>query len=249
MKFFVYITLFSFIFIFQSCEKKNELDEFFDSMEKKLSNENLTRIQQTPPDSLFFVFEDYHQIYLESYEEKIKEKTSVNQWIEKQLDTLKELSGYHFLIYSFHGNLNDRNYSLPETYGFHKRYLKAKANKAEQILLEDQKQLLEYIDAIDKKLNLGDTFELVYPFERKNGTLRVRHGIFPYSSEIYSFEDSLFIRGILIKKINDSLNLQYLMRITDITETDVAVFGDSVVVGDTLGFYLMDYGREVKRIQ
>ena len=76
-------------------------------MEKKLSNENLTRIQQTPPDSLFFIFEDYHQIYLESYEEKIKEKISIVNKVTEKPATLS-----FFALSSFLDMLGFKDYVI-----------------------------------------------------------------------------------------------------------------------------------------
>lgn len=249
MKLFFFIVGFLFAFLLVSCEKKDKLNSFFNNLKNELPKEDLLRIEKSSPDSLITIFNEYRQQYIKAYEEEIKNNININNWIDEQLDTIGNLIGYHFLIYSFHADLNNTHYSVSEIKYFHKKYQKNKLKNEEQSYLETEKKLLKYIAEIDGNMNLGDTFELVFPFERKNDNLIVRHGVYPYSSEIFSFEDSLFIRGTLLRKKSDSLNLQYLMRITDISETDIAVFGDSIVVGDAMNFYLKDYGREVKRVQ
>ena len=229
-----------------SCEKTNDLDDFFLSLKNKIGEEKISKFKDTPLDSVLYSFDTFSEEYRQAFSAEIHDAPKLFTKIKNFNTGEYVIPPYVYVIYEFHSWLNGKNFSIEyyeDIYSIHKKAEAIREQREAKIL---DRQLLNMILKSKSECRIGDTLELSFPISTRHYGRVATERKYPYSLEFPPGTDTLIMKGILLNKLLDSVHLKFELEVTDLNEDDVSIYEMQYAVGDTIYIPLHIYGRPIK---
>ncbi len=242
MNYYVLFFIGFYAFLYSSCSTDDKaLNKFFISFEKELRSRDLQKLKDSSIDSAIYYFEGLYEEYQVAAESEILNNDRVYRYLNNLDLEDYGIPDHIFLGYEFYSYLNDTSYELDDYAYFYKAHLVMDVINTEK----RENELQEMIIAEKETWNIKDTLSLIFPVSEEYFGKTIVERIYPHTKEIYSFEDTLKLRGILLDKRYDSTDVWFKLKIVSISDEDVLVFGEKYRSGDDFEFSLRTYGRPI----
>ena len=153
---------------------------------------------------------------------------------------------YLYLVYNFHAWLNDKRYTLNECEDIYTKVIQLENNYNERIEEEAQQITKENLYCCD----LGDTLRFVFPSSKRTERPNIKEVIFrpyPYSKEIFSIEDTIKLKALLLDKQLDDEDPIFNLYILESNEEKFMMFDNQHSIGDTISLPISIYHRRITK--
>lgn len=189
----VIFVIFTWICFLLACRRDNEICRFFNQVQEKSTIENDTRYKNIPCDSLYYASSDTISKIIRQTYTKYDSKNSLN--IQLEMDSLNIRPESLMALYHMYLNKNKLTKKNLDS------YLNCFQTAIENLEKQENQKLQDFVLLNYKNIDPGDTLKIVLEVELEYGSRVMTYGsayhqIYPKSS----FNDSLIITGILIRK-------------------------------------------------
>lgn len=230
-----------------SCQENNKvLDDFFISLEQKINEREILAFRNAPIDSAKFYFGWFYEEYKMAFNQEILDNKKAVEYLEDLQIQTYEIPDYLYLVYNFHGWLNGKRYTAYECWKIHEHVVELEQMEERKLEEETLRVILNNQD----RWVIGDTLDLIFPAEDRNhwkkGAKEAILRPYPYSMEMFDFEDTIKLKGVLKNKILDSLDMRFVIQIINLNVDDIIMLGNEYEVGDTLNLPLSIYGKPIE---
>lgn len=234
------LVFFLFLYVFSCDSTASRLEGFHKNLEQRMTKEELLLFKNAPIDSIPYVFGLFSEEYIEAMQEEVISNEDLMVYLEQLGVHSVDMPDYMFLVYSFHGWLNGEAYSLSDCQHFYA--LAEKRKEDEQNRLDEEEA--QIIHSNWTQYELGDTLLLIFPVTLDRLPREVFIRMYPYSLDIYEFEDTLKLNAVLIGKLNDKCEFQLV--ITAVSKDSILLMRNLLFVGDTIDFPVGLYSRPME---
>ncbi len=235
------------------CNKcSTPIDDFFNELEKYISNDDLIVFKNAQKDSVLFYFKKFESEFSKAYQKKAN---LLNNFFKNINIIDHKESRLYYLCFAFHSKLNCKKFDNDEIIQFcNNEFLKTKNKWNEMARLFALRQY-EIMQNNNKRWNIGDIITLNLPVISDNG---VKSACYCYtrltSLDCSGFNDSLMVNGKLTDKQYfthygsikiDTNEIIFKLKILNISKLKYRIFNEEYEIGDTLDVYLNAYGRPI----
>lgn len=229
-----------------SCIKNGSLnfESFFSALKEKVDKSDLLVFQNAPIDSAQFYFAQFYYEYQEAFNEAVATDDRVMDHLDELQKQGFNFPDYLYLVYNFHGWLNGKKYSLTECKEIYERVTKLQDFSNEKMEAEAQRIVQNNLTCCE----IGDTLELIFPGGESAYKTNSKEAIlrpYPYSQEIFPFEDTIKLRALLQEKQLDGKDTVFKLYIIKLNEKEIVLLGDKYSIGDTMYLPIATYLRPI----
>lgn len=237
------IVVICFSILFYTCKKANELDVFYTELAKELTDTDFLVFKNAAVDSALFFFDFFYEEYRLIVKQEILDKEETFLYLKSLELNDDDCPSYAFLIFNFHAYLNDKpSYSWDDCKRMYKEKELSKLKKE----AEEKTALLNLILENKKQCKVGDTLAFIFPIYEQHYGKTAGFRAYPYSSSFEENEDTFKLKGVLLKQHLDSFDLQFKLKITDLSHDDVRMLGKKTKLYEQLLLPIKSYGRLIE---
>ncbi len=234
----------SFLFFQISCKKENELDIFYNSIEKNLGSDQIKQFKSTKFDSTGTIINIMFEEMTTEYSLMSKESSLKNLLNESFKDDSTKIT---FLILGFHDYCNglDFNYRFIE-----ERMSMIEFYNFELDFVEYQKYLNRIAEINNLNLSIGDTISVCLPIRKYDNAYENYYFIqTPLNFDCETYK-TVNIEGVILNKrdgfylnVVDTMDLIFDIKIISSSNSQVRIDGEMKCIGDTFNLYVTSYGK------
>ncbi|MCB0214604.1 MAG: hypothetical protein KDJ52_35015 [Anaerolineae bacterium] len=200
--------------------------------------------QNAPIDSAQFYFAQFYYEYREAFNEKVATDDRAMDYLNELQTQSFNFPDYLYLVYNFHGWLNGKKYSLTECKEIYERATKLQDVHYEKIEAKAQQIVQNNLTCCE----IGDTLELIFPSGKSPYRPNIKEAIlrpYPYSKEIFPFEDTIKLQALLQEKQLDTKDIVFRLYIIKLNEKKIMLLGVEYSLGDTMDLPIATYIRPI----
>lgn len=243
-----------------SCNKKSPLIPFYQQLENEIGNQEiLDRYRHLTKDSLDIMYQSFKKEYQNVFEIS-ENKNAINTYLDSENINKTENYRWHIILFGFQKYLNNQPIDLEELIWDYGEAIKiAKDRHDAQQKLYDQKYY-QIVRRADSRWNPGDTINFILPVNIDTDSSRYTYYNigYPYSLDYSSADDSISMKGVLLKKFyddgridtneseTDSVHLVFKLKIIELSDTITKVDWEKLKIGDEFDLWLKLYGRPIE---
>lgn len=226
-----------------SCQEDDKvLHRVFMRLKQQIQERELYTFKNAPIDSAAFYSGYFYYEYKEVIDQNVLPDDEVMRYLENLQIQNFNFPDYLYLVYNFHGWLNGKKYSIYDCQEIYERVIEHE----QQRIKKTEEEALQIIINNRDRCVVGDTLNLIFPMDNnywRAGTKEAVLRLYPHSMEIFEFEDTIKLKGILLDKLSDSIDLRFKLYVLELNLEEVLLLGDQYKVGDTLNLPVKSYGR------